>query len=181
MTKAEIRKLNKQKRAEMSRAEVLLKSSIVAELFLKSDLYKNANCIMLYMPLGNEVATDRIMKSAFEDSKQVVLPVCDIQNNIIPYYVDVNTEFKTGAYSIKEPIGTQIADTKTIDVIIVPGVAFDKSGNRIGFGKGCYDGFLKKTSAVKIGICYELQLCDEIEADSFDIKMDYVITNKGWH
>ena len=179
MEKAEIRKQNKMKRAEMSKADARENSSVISELFLNSELYKNAKCIMLYMPLGNEVDTKDITKAAFKDGKKVVLPVTDNKNNIIPYFVKKDTEFQTGAFSVKEPIGTEKANTKEIDLVIVPGIAFDKSGNRIGFGKGCYDGFLKNINAVKVGICYEFQMCDEISADLFDVKMDYVITEKG--
>ena len=61
----------------------------------------------------------------------------------------------------------------------MPGIAFDKHGARVGFGKGCYDKFLAKTQAVKVGFCYDFQLCDEIETDKHDILMDYLVSEKG--
>ncbi len=167
-------------RKVMSKAEVQSKSSVIAKLFLESELYRNAKTIMLYMPLGNEVDTSQIMENAFADNKRVVLPVTDSMGKIIPYYVDAATKLKIGAYSVREPIDTQVADPKEIDLVIVPGIAFDRCGGRVGFGKGCYDGFLKDVNAVKIGVCYELQICDKIETDSFDVKMDYIISEKGW-
>ena len=179
MEKAEIRKLNKVKRAKMPNAEVRKNSSAICKLFLNSELYKNANCIMLYMPLGNEVDTRDIMQTAFEDGKKVVLPITDNEHNIVPYFAEKDTKFRIGAFWVKEPIGTSLANPKEIDVVIVPGVVFDKFGNRVGFGKGCYDGFLRDIDAVKVGICHEFQMCDEISADQFDVKMDYVITEKG--
>ena len=84
-----------------------------------------------------------------------------------------------GAFSVYEPDSAELADINEIDVVIVPGVAFDKSGTRIGFGKGCYDRFLKQISSVKIGFCYEFQICDKIIADEHDINMDYLVTEKG--
>jgi len=63
--------------------------------------------------------------------------------------------------------------------VIVPGIAFDKAGSRIGFGKGCYDMFLDGLNAVKIGFCYDFQVMDEIPSDDHDIRMDFLVTEKG--
>ncbi len=180
MEKTEIRKINMHNRKVMSKAEVQPKSSVIAKLFLESELYRNAKTIMLYMPLGNEVDTGSIMEKAFADGKRAVLPMTDSKDKIIPYYIDADTKLKIGAYSVREPIDTQMADPNDIDIVIVPGVAFDRYGNRVGFGKGCYDGFLKDTNALKVGVCYEFQMCDTIAADQYDVKMDYVISEKGW-
>ncbi len=180
MEKTEIRKLIKKKRADMSKAEVLAKSAVICSHFLKSELYKAAKTIMLYMPLDNEADTTEIMSTAFRDGKRAVLPVTDSENKIMPYYVTEDTQFKAGRFSVSEPQEAQPADSKGIDLVIVPGISFDRFGNRVGFGKGCYDGFLNKINAVKIGACYEFQICDQIPTDSYDVKMDYIITDKGW-
>ncbi len=179
MEKTEIRKQNKQRRNEMLKSEVQSKSAVIAELFVKSELYKNAKTIMLYMPLGNEVDASIIMKRAIDDGKRVVLPVTEADNKITPYFADADTRFCKGTFSVQEPTGTQKAQYDDIDLVIVPGIAFDKFGNRIGFGKGCYDGFLKNINAIKVGICYEFQVSNQISADLHDVKMDYVITEDG--
>ena len=87
----------------------------------------------------------------------------------------------SGAYNIKEPAGGAGCGIKSIGLVIVPGIAFDRRGNRIGFGKGFYDRFLKKLpeSAVKAGVCLESQLVPSIPAGKHDIKMDYLITEKA--
>ncbi len=180
MQKAEIRSQNKQQRSKMSKAEVSEKSKVICKHLFDSDLYKSANTIMLYMPLGNEVDTSSIMEKAFADGKRAVLPVMDAEDIIVPCFADTNTKFQSGRYSIQEPTDAQIADPRDIDIVLVPGIAFDKYGNRIGFGKGCYDGFLNSTKAVKIGICYDFQVCNKISADPHDVKMDYIICEKGW-
>ncbi len=177
--KAELRRQCKARRAALSESEVQQKSAAVADLFLKSEIYNAASCIMLYMPIFNEVDTLEIMKNAHQSGKKVVLPVTDVDDNITPCCADADTGFKSGRYSVQEPVGTQTAEPDEIDIVIVPGVAFDKSGNRIGFGKGCYDKFLKATKAVKVGLCYGFQLYDEIPADLYDVKMDYVICENG--
>ncbi len=178
--KSEIRDANKAARAKMNSKAVSQKSHAAEESFLKSEIYKNSNCIMLYMPLGNEVDTAEIIKDAFRDGKHLVFPVTDKSTGeITPHYAAEDTLFKRGAFSVFEPCATQVAELKQIDAVIVPGIAFDRLGNRVGFGKGCYDRLLQRTSAVKIGLCYEFQVCDEIAADPYDVKMDFLITESG--
>ena len=176
--KNEIRKINKIKRREMSKKQVEEKSRIAAEIFLESSLFKQAESIMLYKPLGNETDTWTIIHKAYALGKKVVFPVTDKESNIItPYYGEENSVFKEGAYSVLEPWGTNIAEK--IDVILVPGIAFDKTGARIGFGKGCYDMFLKDNCSIKVGLCYDFQLYEKIPTNEYDIKMDYIVTEKG--
>ena len=135
---------------------------------------------MLYKSLGNETDTETIISSCFSDDKKVVLPVTERKSGkITPHYVEKSTEFEVGNFSVIEPKNAETANPADIDVIIVPGIAFDKKGNRVGFGKGCYDMFLPETNAVKVGFCYHFQLCDLIPSDKHDINMDYIITEKG--
>ncbi len=177
--KNELRKIYKEKRKLMSRAEAEEKSVLACNRFLESEMYKNARTIMLYLPLGNEADTNLIIKSAFADGKKVALPVTEQESGAItPYFVNENTEFAKGAFSVTEPLNSQAADISEIDVVIVPGIAFDKNGNRIGFGKGCYDKFLNKFDCIKVGFCYDYQICDEIPSDKYDVKMDCIITEK---
>ncbi len=178
--KNEIRKLNKTRRAKMQKEEVRAKSSASAGAFLLSNIYKEADCIMLYMPLGNEVETDEIIKDAYSRGKVVVFPVTDAESGkITPFQADVSQEFRKGAFSVPEPTSATKINPDLIDVVVVPGIAFDKSGTRIGFGKGCYDGFLKKTHAVKVGLCYDFQVYDELPCEEHDVKMDYLVTESG--
>lgn len=180
INKNEIRKAIKVQRKAMSTEQVREKSRIISKLFLESSIYQKAKCLMVYMPLGNEVDTKFIMQSAFADGKQLIFPVTDTESGeITPYYADENTEFKKGAFSVSEPQSGRKADIKKIDVVVVPGIAFDRKGSRVGFGKGCYDKFLRKTDAVKVGICYDFQLCEEIEINDNDVKMDFLITENG--
>lgn len=178
--KDEIRKTNKQKRREMSKSEVCEKSRLAAEHFLKSDIYKNANCIMLYMPLGNETDTKDIMSAAFLDKKRVALPKTDAESGkITAVFVENGANFEKGAFFVPEPTEWTEADISMIDAVVVPGIAFDKGGARVGFGKGCYDGFLKGLMAVKIGLCYDFQICDKILCEEHDVRMDFIVSESG--
>ncbi len=179
MKKEDFRKLGKLKRKEMSSLEVLEKSRKAANIFLNSESYKKSNVIMLYYPLGNETDTSDILKNALIDGKTVLYPITDITTNkITPVIVDRKTNFSKGAYSVFEPTEKIVYNGK-IDVILVPGIAFDKSGFRVGFGKGCYDRFLENTDAVKIGFCYDFQIVDKIENDIFDIRMNFLVSESG--
>ncbi len=175
--KNEIRRQNKEKRAGMTDEDVKSKSLGAEKIFLASDFYKSAKTIMLYMPLGNETKTEEVIKTAFNDGKKVVFPVTDkATGRITPYYAHKDTKFEKGAFSISEPVDTEVAKIRDIDVFVVPGIAFDKKGARVGFGKGCYDRFLQDCVGVKVGLCYDFQICDQILADGNDIAMDYIVT-----
>ena len=178
--KNELRKEFKKKRANMDKEEVVEKSIKACKVFLESDFYKKSQIIMLYMPLGNELDTTDIINRAFKDGKKLVFPVTDEDTGAItPCYATEESEFEKGGFSVSEPCDKNVANVKDIDVVIVPGIVFGENGSRIGFGKGCYDMFLKKTTATKIGFCYENQLAEHIPGEIYDIKMDYIITEKG--
>ena len=86
-------------------------------------------------------------------------------------------DLATGAYGMEEPTGALFTDYDAIDFIVVPGVAFDRNGNRLGRGKGYYDRLLPRIpSAYKAGICFPFQIVEEVPAETFDIHMDEVIT-----
>lgn len=177
LMKTEIRREKKIERATMKKHNVIEKSHSVARIFLKSDIYKNAKSVMLYMPLGNEVCTSEIIEDALLMSKNVLVPVTDKETfEIVAHRITEKTQFEKGVFSLDEPKEKEVFDRRKIDTIIVPGIAFGKDGTRIGFGKGCYDRFLQDSFALKIGFCYDFQLCENIEIDPFDIKMDYIVT-----
>ena len=174
MNKNDIRLEYKKIRSKMSRNEVVEKSIKVLDMLTNSDLYKSVNSIMLYYPLGNEVDVSLLFNKAFSDSKTVLLPIT-VNDIITPTRIYPDTKYIKGEYSILEPEDKTPFRDK-IDACIVPGIAFDKSGARVGFGKGCYDRFLTNKDIIKIGYCYDFQLCDGIFTDDHDIKMDYIVT-----
>ena len=178
--KNEIRKQNKLMRLQMEEAEVREKSALAAANFLGSNIYKHSKTLMLYMPLKNETDTVEIINTAFADGKKVVFPVTNDETyEITPYYAKEDGEFSVGAFHILEPNTKKVADVCDIDVILVPGIAFSKSGVRVGFGKGCYDRLLENTKAIKVGYCYDFQLCNEIPSDIHDVSMDYIVSECG--
>ena len=179
MKKEDLRNINKAKRKEMLPEVVFEKSKKASENFLNNEIYKSSEVLMLYYPLGKETDTSLILKNALADGKTVVYPITNTDTNeITPVVVDRRTDFSKGGYSVFEPIEKN-EYKGTIDVILVPGIAFDKKGKRVGFGKGCYDRFLKRNDAIKVGYCYDFQIADDIEIDNFDVDMDYLISESG--
>lgn len=127
--------------------------------------------------MKDEVRTHSFIEK-WSQSKQIILPVvkgCELELHTYTgkQYLSI------GAYGIKEPTGKSFYNYSQIDLAIIPGVAFDKSGNRLGRGKGYYDRLLPNLSALKIGICFSFQYLEEIPAETFDIRMDRVIINRN--
>ena len=175
----EIRVNLKSQRNSMPEKIKTEKSLAAEKIFLSTSLYQSAESIMLYSPLGNETETYKIISQCFDDKKTVLLPVTNEQTcemNAVIYTPE--TKLKEGAFSINEPICEDIYDKNKIDLVLVPGIAFSITGERLGFGKGCYDRFLKDISAVKVGFCYDFQLSEQIKSYDHDVRMDYVITDK---
>jgi len=135
-----------------------------------------AKTIMLYWSMKDEVHThDFVYKWA--NKKQIILPSVAGDNLILKEYKGLDQMSPGEGYGILEPEGPEFCNPKNIDLIIVPGIAFDKHNNRMGRGKAYYDKLLTSLNATKIGICFDFQLLETVPTDEHDIKMDLVITN----
>lgn len=172
MNKSDLRKQMLIKRRNIFNKKEL--STIIVNKIINLDIYKESRVVALYNSLKDEVETrDLIIKS---QDKTLLLP--KIINDKIEFIkINNNTKYKKSSFGVMEPIGTIY--NGPIDIIIVPGVAFDRNLNRLGFGKGYYDKYLSHKDIYKIGICFNEQLLDTLPTDSFDIKMDLIITNKN--
>lgn len=153
----------------------------ICRLFLKSDLYKNCTSVYLYSAAGSEVNLDTVIETALTDGKSVALPLClDKNGNMEFYFIQSVHDLTRGMYGITEPIKEKcqkaVFDENT--VCLVPGLCFDKSGGRLGYGKGYYDRFLTFFSGKSVGICFEGCTTEKLTLDTHDIKVDYLITDK---
>ncbi|HXE97647.1 MAG TPA: 5-formyltetrahydrofolate cyclo-ligase [Dongiaceae bacterium] len=143
--------------------------------------YARAECVALYAPAHNETDTGLILADAFQAGKRVLYPaVCG--HHMVFRRVERVEELQEGAFGILEPCQTGVDhQADEADLIVVPGVAFDLSGHRIGYGKGFYDRFLHHPgcTAHLIGLCHDFQLTDgAIPADVHDIPMEIIVTDK---
>ena len=138
--------------------------------------FRAANTVLLYHSLNDEVDTHAFIQK-WSSEKRILLPVVVGDDLELRIYTGPEDMSISGIYGIAEPTGEIFTDYAAIDFIVVPGVAFDAKGNRLGRGKGYYDRLLPRIpSAYKAGICFPFQLVEEVPAESFDIRMDTIIT-----
>ena len=124
-----------------------------------------------------EVRTEEAVKAALGAGKNVSMPVSDLENRrIIPVRLNSLSSLKPGAYGILEPAGGKELDEKELELVLVPGLAFDAEGNRIGYGLGFYDRFLRKAGAKKIALAYEMQIVDRVVTTENDVPVDMIVT-----
>lgn len=168
-----------------------LKSETIARIVLTSEAYKNADIIFVYADFHGEVGTTTIVENALLSGKAVYFPKVissDFADVKMDFYRVYNTFELVEAYmGIKEPTGNierLFEYDKNLDknmLMFVPGVAFDRHGNRMGYGKGFYDTYLRdKEKIVKFGMCFDLQIKDEIPSSSLDVKLDKLICEEGF-
>lgn len=182
MSKETVRKETLEKRKNMTCEDLIEKSSSVLEKLLSSDFYKNSNTIMAYIDFRNEVKTEKIIKTAIADGKRVVVPISIVETRqlVLSEIINYDEELQAGAYGIFEPKAEYIReiDPSLVDMVLIPGVAFDERGFRVGYGAGYYDRFLEKvrSDVPKIALSFELQMVDYAFEDSHDIAVDLIIT-----
>lgn len=156
-------------------------ASTAAQLrLITMEAFQRAACIALYSPVQQEIDTGLLFSKARADAKRVLYPlVCGITLEFIE--VIESGQCTPGAFGIPEPCQTgKDQSLEEVDLIVVPGVAFDLQGHRIGFGKGYYDRCLDQLSqhTTVVGLCHDFQLVDRIPAEGHDIRMQYIVTDK---
>ena len=179
MDKSEIRKNMRQLRSNMSFEEVLEKSKRIFQALVSTDAFKEAEGIYTYVNTQNEPDTIMLIDYSLKCQKQVFVPKVDGKNMDF-YEISCVDELTSGYMGIYEPIVDGKKPDKTGEgLFIMPGVAFDKNLNRIGYGGGFYDRYLEKyPDFYKIAICYDFQVIDNIPTEDTDIKPDYIITER---
>ncbi len=161
----------------MTQEEVISKSKIVTEKLLNSEWFKNSNTIMSYISIKNEIDLQEINETIIKLGKTLVLPVIDNNGeNMKSVKVDTLENLKEKKFGVMEPDFGEEIKYNEIDLVIVPGVAFDINGNRIGFGKGYYDRFLRGYNGKTIVLAYDFQVLENIETEEHDEKVEEIIT-----
>lgn len=137
-------------------------------------VFQDAKTILIYNSLQDEVQTADFIEK-WDSTKDFYLPVIEKDEIVFRKYTS-SIEYKQSSIGVMEPVGENFMNYNKVDLIIIPGVAFDRKKNRMGRGKGYYDRFLSKMKAPKMGICFEFQLFDDIPNDENDVKMDYIVS-----
>jgi 5-formyltetrahydrofolate cyclo-ligase len=144
---------------------------------LAADCFSHAETLALYSPINNEVRTQTLLTEARSAGKQVCFP--RVNGESLQFVaVESNSQLQPGAFGVAEPRDGKILAPEAIDLLVVPGVAFDREGYRLGYGKGFYDRELARMAGatVSVGLCYEFQLCERLPVEEHDQQLDFVAT-----
>ena len=175
MDKKQLRKEIREKKRAMTEAQIEEKSRRLGQLFADSELYRKAKTIYGYLPYNQEVRTVPMLLQALADGKRVAVPkVYGDEMKFI--YLDDFSAVEKGYAGIPEPVADEpVADDETA-LVLMPGLAFDPQGHRIGYGGGFYDKFLaKEPNHPTLALCYDFQMLPELKTEEFDIPVDQVL------
>lgn len=173
------------KRNGLTELEIQSSSRQIQEVFITSRFFEECNVLGVYMASGSEVRTQIIIEAAFKHMKTVAIPVaidpatlrfCEINEYSIK-------NLKKGKFGILEPTASDSDTSKSMDLLIVPGIAFDLQGYRLGYGMGYYDNFLSKRANLRaIGLAFDLQITKTraLPRCHYDMKVDNIVTESGF-
>ncbi len=165
-------------RKGLSKDEIIERSRQIVLNIISSSEYKNAECIYAYMSVRGEVDVTSLIEAAWRAGKRVAVPKV-VDKDLIFYYIKSFEELDSGSFGIREPkAGLKEASAEDA-LLIIPGVAFDKSGHRIGYGGGFYDRYLEKhTGHFIIAPAYDFQVKEVIAPEEHDIGVDMVVSER---
>lgn len=168
-----------QRRAYTAEQIALMSRQLVSSLWSLPQI-QDADRIMGYLSFDKELSLDFFMQEALQKGKKLYVPhVVDEKNSIIEA-VELQSlqDVEYGMYGIRIPCGREVLHPQQLDVVLVPGVAFSKAGQRLGMGKGYYDRFLQRTNATKMGVILPCNLLEELPTAEHDQSMEWVITTE---
>jgi 5-formyltetrahydrofolate cyclo-ligase len=150
------------------------RGAIVLDRFLSLPEVEGARTVMIFWSFGSEVPTAPVIER-LQDDRDVALPRIE-SGDLVAVRFEAGGTTRPTAFGAEEPDGGSELEPGSIDVVAVPGVAFDRRGGRIGYGRGFYDRFLRRTTAFTVGLAFDVQLVDRIPRGRFDVDVDAVVT-----
>lgn len=175
MDKTELRREIRARKRAMTEAEIEERSARLAQLFFASRAYQNAKTIYGYLPYNQEVRTVPMLERALKDGKKVAVPKVYGEEMKFLYLDDLNAVAK-GYAGIPEPIADEPVAHDETALVLMPGLAFDPQGHRIGYGGGFYDKFLAaEPNHPTLALCYEFQMLPKLDVEDHDIPVDTVL------
>lgn len=179
MTKNELRKQIRQAKGHFTGDQLRRMSLPIVRQVLAQREVAEARLVLAYASLKDEVDTRPLLDGLLAMGKEVVLPrVVDDEHMVVCRYRGAD-DLREGAFHIMEPVGEEFTDYDRLDVAIIPGMAFDRAGHRLGRGRGYYDRFLRQLpqTTLRLGMCFPFQLVDHVPHEAHDIVMDIVLTS----
>lgn len=171
-----------EKRSKLTWEIIKEKSHIIEERLFNLEEYQKSNFIFSFISFKDEVHTHEIIKNSLNMGKRIGVPVTVIKPRklLVSELKDFEKELEIGYYGILTPKKEyqRILSPNIVDLVLVPGVAFDVEGYRVGYGGGYYDRFFSslKKDVIKIGLCYDLQILSQVHRDPYDIPVDLIIS-----
>lgn len=175
MDKQALRKSIREQKRRMTEEEIRTRSEKLGQLFIASDAYRNAKTIYGYLPYNQEVRTVPMLEQAISDGKKVAVPKVYGDDMKFIYLQDL-THVEKGYAGIPEPISDEPVADDEYALVLMPGLAFDPEGHRVGYGGGFYDKFLSlEPTHPTLALCYDFQVLPNLETEEFDIPVDIVL------
>ena len=178
LDKAELRRSMLKKRLMIEPSDAAEMSRAITRKLLELDRIQNASCVMAYCSYKNEPDLMGLVHALLDMGKRVALPYVTGDDSMIAVEYNYESVMKSNLFGIPEPVIRNESEKVEPDVVLVPGVAFCENLNRIGYGSGYFDRFLKESDAFKIGICYDMQVVPSIKAQPYDVRMDMIVTER---
>lgn len=175
--KEEIRKKILLRRKNITQAQVSLLSAEISKKVLSIKKIKGVQKYLVYLPTGNEVDTKLIIHFLIQNNKKIYLTAFFKNDWLVSEFYSLD-DLEKNQFNIYQPKKIVKANIADVDLAFIPGVAFSKRGNRIGFGKGVYDKLLANFKGLKIGLAYEFQILNDLPMDAHDLKMDLIFSEK---
>jgi 5-formyltetrahydrofolate cyclo-ligase len=181
-SKAEIRKRILRLRNTMTQEEIRAGSDAIVKRLTELSALRRASALMVFLSYGSEVMLDDLIRWAWREGKRIAAPLSNPgTRELIPCRIDSFEDLESGHYGIREP---KVASAKPfpreeIECVLVPAVAFDRRGYRVGYGGGYYDRFLPGVpQAARIGIAFACQIVEQIPPDPHDVTVDGIVTER---
>jgi len=163
-------------REEASMLQVLEASARIGERVLAMPEYRAAKRIFCYYSLPMEVQTGGLIREMLRQGKEVYLPVTNRDRTMKAMRLRDADAVHRGAFKVMEPDGDEEIDPAALDLILTPGLAFDRAGGRIGYGAGCFDRFLPRCSGLIAGLALDMQMVEKVPMEAHDVFMHRIIT-----
>lgn len=175
-TKETVRKEALARRNALTDEERAVKSLAICEAIMEHESFLDARGVHVYLPVRSEVDIKPLITLAWEMGKDVGLMRVQPDGGNEQFLIRPDTEYQPGPFGILEPVVPSAFDMNQCDVVLVPLVAADEQGNRLGYGKGYYDQFLSQYPRPTIGAAFDVQVFPQIPVDELDITLDYIAT-----
>jgi 5-formyltetrahydrofolate cyclo-ligase len=180
--KTQLRQLFRTRRNALTEAQRNEKSRTIGERLERLDAYRQARTVMFFVTHGSEINTEPMMERAWQQKKDVVVPLVDPETDeIIAMKITcIDGDLEKGSYGVREPrTGCATVSSAVIDLVLVPGLVFDRHGHRLGYGKGYYDRWLKWIPQEKrLGLCFDLQMVECLPKDENDVPVGMIVTEE---